>query len=182
MPSRARIAVSRASMASASASLGLVVPALRVQRAVHQQVGVVVCQCPVLLRGLAGDHRCAKHQVGHHQGLARVVEGQHVGGVVALAVVAVERAPLFGIHDAHGDLRIGVQRVADPAAHLPALQGLAVVGRVSQLAELQREGQRGEGRTGRHHSTLRRDGARRIGPGASRSASASSVRTCRRVS
>ena len=60
----ARICVSRASITCASRAR-LVVVALRVQRAVHQQVGVVRLERHALLARLALDHRRAQHQVGH---------------------------------------------------------------------------------------------------------------------
>ena len=70
--------------------------------------------------------------------MLRVVEGQHVGGGVLLSVVTVQRAAFFQIDDAHGDLGVRGQRVADPSRDLVAGQGGAVGGGVGQIAELER--------------------------------------------
>ena len=107
----------------------------------HQQMGVVGLQCFFVFFCFPGDHRRAQHQVsGHHRRL-RVVKGQHVGGIVFLPVVAVQRQALVRIHDAHGDFGIAGQRVANPARHAVAWQGCAVQGRVVQIAKLQRNSQ-----------------------------------------
>ena len=114
------------------------VPALGVQGAVHDQVGVVGFQRFLLLFRFVGNDRRAQHQVGGNR-LLRVVEGQHVGGVVFLPVVAVERLAFLGVHDANGDLSVHLQRVADPAGDFVALEGVAVLGGIFNLAELQGE-------------------------------------------
>ncbi|MNU98758.1 hypothetical protein D3C71_888760 [compost metagenome] len=98
-------------------------------------------QAFVLLFGLALDHGGAQHQVGRYQGLLGVVEGEHVGGVVLLAVLAVELLAFFGPYDAYGDLGIGGQRVANPAGDLVAWQHGAVGGGSVERAELQRQGE-----------------------------------------
>ena len=96
---RRRIALSRASIAL-RLGVALVVEALRVQRAVHQQVRVVrlAAAMPCSPR-LALDHRRAQHEVGDDHRRALVVEGQHVGGVVLAAELAVQRAALVGADD-----------------------------------------------------------------------------------
>jgi len=71
----------------------------------------------------------------------RVVEGEHVGGVVLLAVLAVELLAFFSAHDAHGDLGVGGQSVANPARDLVARQHGAVGGHAVKGAELQRQGE-----------------------------------------
>src|SRR3989344_2552720 len=116
-----------------------VVPALGVQGAVHQHVGVVGLQRLALLLRILLDHGGADDQVGHHHGLLRVVEGQHVGGVVLLSEVAVQGLALFGVDQAHGDLGIGAQRRLDPAGHLVAGQGVLV----ALVGELQAQGEGG---------------------------------------
>ena len=78
----------------------LVIPALGMQGAVHQQVGVVVLQRPVGGVGLGLQHRGAQHQIGHHDGRVLVVEGEHVGGVVLATEIAVQCAALVRIDDA----------------------------------------------------------------------------------
>ena len=120
----------------------LVVVALGVQRAMHQQVCVVRLQRQAELPRLALDHLGAQDQVGQHQRLALVVEGQHVGRVVAAAVVAVQGTALVGVDQAHGDLRRAVERGADPARHPVPRQGPAV----PRVGELQRQAQRRAGR------------------------------------
>ena len=105
------------------------------QRAVHQQVGVVVGHRQAHLGGFAFHHRGAQHQVGHHHRLMLVVEGEHVGGVVALAVLAVQRLAFIGIDDAHRDLGRALQRGAQPAHHAVARQ----VGAVARIGLLQRQ-------------------------------------------
>ena len=113
------------------------VPALRVQRAVHQQVGVMRLQRFALFLGLLRHHRRAQHQVGADHGLLAVVKGQHVGGVIFFAVITVQGLAFFGVHDAHGDFSIALQGVANPAGHLVTRQSGAVQGGVVQLAKLQ---------------------------------------------
>ncbi|MNL62444.1 hypothetical protein D3C87_1864670 [compost metagenome] len=68
----------------------------------------------------------------------RVVKREHVGGVVFLAEVAVQLLAFVSIHDAHGDLRIGGQSVANPARDLVAWQDGAVGSHFGKTAELQR--------------------------------------------
>ena len=114
------------------------------QRAVHQQMRVVGLQGLALLFGLTCDDRGAQHQVGGDDGRLRVVKGQHIGGVVFAAVVAVQGLPFICIDDAHGDFGVGFQRVANPPRDAVAGQGGAVAGQQSyggQLAELQRQSQ-----------------------------------------
>ena len=120
---------------------GLVVPSLGVQGAVHQQVGIVRGQGFALFFGLARHHRCAQHQVGHHQRFGRVIKGQHIGGVVFASVRFVELAPLVFAHDAHRHLGVGVQRMANGADHLVAWQRCAVPRGVGNVAKLQRQAQ-----------------------------------------
>jgi hypothetical protein len=124
----------------------LVVVALRVQRAMHEQVRVVRLERDARGPRLGLEHRCAQHEVGDDLRLAFVVEGQHVGRVVAPAVAAVERAALVGADDAHGDARVGLERAADPARHAVARQPRTV----ACIGELQRKGERrpGFGRPG----------------------------------
>ena len=116
----------------------LVVVALRVQRAVHQQVRVVGGQVDLLLLRLALDHRRAQHQVGLDLGLLHVVEREHVGGVVLLAVLAVERAAFVLADDAHRDRGRQLEAGADPARDLVARQQRAVRGVGELQAQLQR--------------------------------------------
>ena len=72
--------------------IALVIPALCVQRAMNEQMGVMVLQGLGLFMGLPLDDRGAQHQVGHHRRFALVGERQHIGCVVALPVGEVERA------------------------------------------------------------------------------------------
>jgi len=124
------------------------VPALRVQHAVHQQMRIVLGQRLALLGGFARHHRRAQQQVGGHHGRTAVVKGQHVGGVVLAAEVAVELPALVGIDDAHGDLgrlHALVQRGAQPAHDPMARQRGAVLGHAAPAGELQRQAQLGPG-------------------------------------
>ena len=73
-----------------------------------------------------------------------VIEGEHVGGVVLAAKVAVKLAALVFAHNAHGDfggLQGFVQRRAQPAGGAVAGQGSAVQGGIGQAAgKLQAQG------------------------------------------
>ena len=91
------------------------VPALCMQSAVHQQMRVMRRQRLALLLGLARDHWGAQHQVGHHHRFLRIVERQHIGGVVLLAVTLVQLAAFFFTHDAHRDFGVIGQGMADGA-------------------------------------------------------------------
>ncbi len=93
------------------------VEALRMQSAVHQQVGGVVGHRQAQVGRLALQHAGRQHQVGHHHRRMLVVEGEHVGGVVLAAKVVVQ-LPAFGVaHETHRDLGRRVQRGAQPALH-----------------------------------------------------------------
>jgi drug/metabolite transporter (DMT)-like permease len=118
--------------------VGLMIVALRMQGAVHQQMRVVRLQRQSRPARLLGHHRGAQDQVGRDDWLAAVVEGEHVGGVVAAAVVAVQQAALFGADDAHRDLRRALQCRADPARDAVARQ----LGAVGGVGELQRQRER----------------------------------------
>src|SRR5690606_36120023 len=91
-----------------------VVPAQQVQHAVHGEVGVVGGKRRALLAGLARDRRRAQHQVAQQrqaharrQALGQVGrEAEHVRGVVAGAVVAVERAAFAAADQA--DRQVGL--------------------------------------------------------------------------
>ena len=96
------------------------VVALRVQRAVYQQMGVMGLQRLALLARLAFDHWRAQHQVGRHIGRLRVVKGQHVGRVVLAPVVVVQRLAFLGLDDAHRDFGVALQRMANPAGYAVA--------------------------------------------------------------
>jgi hypothetical protein len=87
---------------------------------------------------LALDHRRAQHQVGPTTRIAGVVEGQHVGGVVLAAVIAVQRTALVLADDAHGDLRR--RRAMRRAPSAPP--GGAAAGAVPPIGHLQRQLQR----------------------------------------
>jgi hypothetical protein len=116
----------------------LVLPALRVQRPMDQQVRVVRLDRDALRACLSLDHRRAQHEVGHDHRLALVVEGEHVGRVVLAAIVSVEHAALGGIDDAHRNLRVAFERRADPARNaVPRQQGP-----MPRVGKLQRELQR----------------------------------------
>src|SRR3990167_7126799 len=71
-------------------------------------------------------------------------------GIRDLTVTGVQTCALPILdHDAHRDLGVGVERVADPAHHLVAGQRGAVGGGVLQRAELQGEAQGGQGHGGK---------------------------------
>ena len=118
------------------------VPTLRVQSAMHQQMRVVGSQGLALYQGFTGHHRRAQHQVGHDKWRLGVVKGQHIGGVVFVPVVTVQGPAFFSVHDAHGDFGVAAQRMAQPARHLVSRQGSAVLRQRSQPAKLQGQGQR----------------------------------------
>ena len=101
-------------------------PALGMQRAVHQQVGIVGPQCFALLGGLSGDHWRAQHQVGQYQRRLAVIEGEHIGGVVFVPVIPVQGLGFFVVNNAHRDLGVALQCLAQPACHLVPQQCRAV--------------------------------------------------------
>ena len=113
------------------------IPALRVQSAVHQQVRVVCGKGFALFLGFACHDRSAQHQIGHHHRLLCIVEGQHIGGVVLFAVTLVEFAAFVFTDDTHRDLRIQGQCVADATRHKMAGQCGAVAGGLGNVAKLQ---------------------------------------------
>ena len=115
---------------------------LRMQRAVDQQVRVVRLQSLLVGLGLVRHHRRAQHQIGGHEGRLCVVKRQHIGGVVFLPVVAVQRLAFLGIDDAHRDFRVALQCMANPSGHAVARQRGAVQGGVFDIAELERQLQR----------------------------------------
>ena len=126
----------------------LVVVALRMQRAVHQQVHVVRFERLALLARLAGHHRCAQHQVGQHPRRMLVVEGEHVGRVVLAAVVPVQRTAFHVADDAYRDLRRRFERRAQPACDSVTRQQQTVrpIGELQrQLQRLARQGRHGRG-------------------------------------
>ena len=116
---------------------GFMVPALRVQGTMHQQVRIVGPQGLALQQGLTGHHWRAQHQVGHDQWRLGVVKGQHVGGVVLVPVITVQCPAFFGVHDAHRDFSIAAKRMPQPACHLVSRQGGAVLRQRGQPAKLQ---------------------------------------------
>ena len=89
--------------------------------------------------GLDGSQIDGVVPVGHGKGLLLVVEGEHVGGVVLVAVFTVEPLAFLGADDAHRDFRIHCQRMAYPARHFVARQGGAVCGSIAR--ELQGQGE-----------------------------------------
>jgi len=97
---------------------------------------------------LGFDDRRAQHQIGHHHWRAFVVEGEHIGGVVLAAVVAVQRTAFIGTHDAHRDLPRCGQRRTHPARHAVSRQQRAV----TRVGELQRQLQWWQ--SGRLHALL----------------------------
>jgi hypothetical protein len=130
-----RIFVSSASISSASSS---VVVAAGVKDAVDEQVREMLAEGLPLLFGLAHEHRHRDHDVGHDDGLARVVEREHVRRVVAAAELVVELAALFKVDEAHGEFRVGLDGGAHPAEHD------AAVGQFGELrALLHVHGERG---------------------------------------
>ena len=117
----------------------LMVEALRVQCAVHEQVRVVIDEGYALRRRLAGDDRRADDDVGDDDRRTLVAEGEHVGRVVLAAVVAVQCAALVGADDAHREFgRRRRQRRAQLARDRMARQQRAV----RRVGELQRKLQR----------------------------------------
>ena len=99
-------------------------------------------QALALRSGFTCHHRAAQHQVGCHHRRLRVVEGQHVGGVVFAPVIAVQRS-CFGFADhAHGHLGVAQKGARDPALNSGAGQGGAVGGQLRKVAKLQRQVQR----------------------------------------
>src|SRR5471032_2049399 len=82
-----------------------VVVALRVQHAVDDQVGGVFFHGFLLLGRFPLQHVGAEDDVGLGRRVVReffafvVGEGQHVGGVVLLAVVAVQGAAFLGVDE-----------------------------------------------------------------------------------
>ena len=85
------------------------VPSLRMQHAVHEKVRQVGAESLILLGRLAVNHRYADHDVGLH-GIVRVVKGEDVRRIVALAVLRVEHPPLLFVDEAHGEAALRIQR------------------------------------------------------------------------
>src|SRR5450759_5581377 len=97
----------------------LVIVSLQVQRAVDRQVRDMRRQRLALRARLAPHHRRAQHEVAR-EGLAApaaaVAEAEYVGGVVLVAVIAVEPAAFGGADEAHGDRRALLEGGSQPAA------------------------------------------------------------------
>ena len=75
-----------------------------------------------------------------------VVESEHVGGVVFLAVVAIQSPRFFSADDAHGDIRRRLQCRANTARDEAAVQLRAVAASQIAAIKLQRQAQRMQAR------------------------------------
>ena len=93
------------------------VPALRMQRAVNQKVGVMSFKCFALFSGFALDHGRTQDQVGYDHRLAAVVESQDIGGALFSPVLVVQGPALGFINDANRDFSWTLQGMCDPARH-----------------------------------------------------------------
>src|SRR5450830_66906 len=101
------------------------VVALRVQHAVDDQMGRMLFHAFLLFRRFLFQHVGAQDDVGAGRLIvgqfffALVVgKGQHIGGVVFFAVVAVQAAAFFGIDEADGQFSRREQGRLHPAADL----------------------------------------------------------------
>lgn len=83
-----------------------VVMAMRVQCGVHDQMGEVVVHWLAACARFALECRYADDDVGVNGRLGRVTEGQHIGGVVLAAKVAVKSAPFARVDEAQGQLGV----------------------------------------------------------------------------
>lgn len=104
----------------------------------HEQMGVVLLQGFALFSSLAGYDWGAEYQVSHHNRFLGVVKREHVGRVVFMAIVTIQGLAFFGIHDAHSNFTIGIERVAQPTGDFVARQCCAVRRWVRQVRKLKR--------------------------------------------
>ena len=82
----------------------------------QHQVCKMLAQGLVLLACLASKHRQAQDKIGDDTRPSLVCEGEHVGGVIVCAKIAVQAPPSARIDKNQGELRIGFQRHGYPAA------------------------------------------------------------------
>src|SRR5689334_10496077 len=106
------------------------VKALEMQHPVHDQMRIVRVERAV---GLAHDHRRAQHDVAVQRPLAFIDEREHVGGIVATAIFAIEASPFVLPDDAHGDRCIVGKRSPRPTLERARLRNRGCAGRVLHL-------------------------------------------------
>src|SRR5437879_3399513 len=96
-----------------------VIVALQVQERVNRQVSKMRFHRLALDERFAGDHRSAKDDVALDPAAPqRIGKTQHVGGIVAAPIAAVERASFDGSYNPHGDLGRTLERRARPSTDL----------------------------------------------------------------